>query len=113
MLENRSTMKILHENDFGNVAKCKCCNDLQLSLGNILLTFSEEEYFLFDSFFDEIRQDFATEKPTNNCNRKYVIVTNHKGLVFSLSYRELSKTIELLNFSSMMLSVNKLMSVSE
>ena len=110
---NQRTMKILHENEFGNIAKCRCCQELQLSLGNVLLTFSEEEYIQFDSFFNEIREDFATEKPTNNCNRKYVVVTNHQGLVLSFSYRELWNTIELLNFSSIMLSVNKLMSVSE
>ena len=110
---NQKTMKILHENEFGNIAKCRCCQELQLSLGNVLLTFSEKEYIQFDSFFNEIREDFATEKPTNNCNRKYVVVTNHKDLVLSLSYQELWNTIELLNFSTIMLSVNKLMTISE
>lgn len=110
---NQRTMKILHENEFGNIAKCRCCKELQLSFGNVILTFSEEEYIQFDSFFNEIREDFETERPTNNCSRKYVVVTNHKGLVLSLSYRELSSAIELLNYSSIMLSVNKLMCVGE
>ncbi len=106
-------MKILHENDFGNIAKCHCCQELQLSLGNVILTFSEEEYLQFDNFFNEIREDFATEKPTPNEHRKYVVTTNHKELVLAFSYKELQDTIELLNFSTIMLSVNKLTSVSK
>jgi len=113
MLRNTTTMKVLHHNDFGNIAKCKCCQDLQLSLGNIIFTFSEEEYYEFDSFFNEIREYFDTEKRDENCSRKYVIVTNHKGIILSLSYQELYHTIELLNFSTIMLSVNKLTSLSE
>jgi len=113
MLRNTTTMNVLHHNRFGNIAKCECCQDLQLSLGNVILTFSEEEYYEFDSFFNEIREDFETEKPNENCSKKYVIVTNHKGIILSLSFQELFNTIELLNFSTIMLSVNKLTSLSE
>ncbi len=108
MLKNRTTMTVLHQNDFGNIAKCTCCQELQLNLGSVILTFSEEEFHQFDNFFNDIREDFVTEKPTNNCNKRYVIVTNHKGIILSLSYAELYNTIELLNFSTIMLSVNKL-----
>jgi hypothetical protein len=106
-------MNVLHYNDFGNIAKCNCCKDLQLSLGNIIFNFSAEEYSEFDRFFNDVRVDFALEKPTKNCNRKYVIVTNHKEIILHLSYQELFNTIELLNFSTLMLSVNKLICLSE
>jgi hypothetical protein len=108
MIENETTMTVLHYNDFGNIAKCNCCQDIQLSLGNVILSFSEEEYHQFDSFFDEIRIDFEIEKPSKSCSKKYVIVTNHKGITLSLSYVDLSNTIELLNFSTLMLSINHL-----
>jgi hypothetical protein len=113
MIRNTTTMKVLHHNDFGNIAKCKCCQDLQISLGNLILTFSEEEYYEFDSFFNEIREYVEGEKSNENCSRKYVIVTNKKGITLSLSYQELFNTIELLNFSTIMLSVNKLIGLSE
>jgi hypothetical protein len=106
-------MKILHENNFGHIAKCQCCEELQLNLGNVLLTFSEEEYLQFDNFFDEIRTDIFTDTSYINPNRKYVVVTNYKGVVLSLTHTELVNTIELLNFSTMMISVNKLMNISE
>lgn len=106
-------MKILHKNNFGYIAKCKCCEELQLNLGNVLLTFSETEYLEFDNFFDEIREDMITEKSCKNSNRKYIVVTNCSGVVLSLTYSELLNTIELLNFSTIMISVSKLMNVSE
>lgn len=113
---NQKTMKILHENDFGHIAKCPCCEELQVALGNVLLTFSESDYLQFDNFFDEIRADIVTEKlskNSKNSKRKYVIVTNYNGLVLSLTYPELLNTMELLNFSTMIIFINYLMSTSE
>ena len=105
---NKRCMKILHENAFGYVAKCKCCNDLQLGLGNIVLTFTEAEYKQFDLFFDEVREVFETEKNMKCSNQKYFIRTNYNGMVLSFTYQELRNTIELLNFSNVMLCVNEL-----
>lgn len=110
---NQRSNTVLHENDFGNVSKCSCCRELQLHLGNIVLHFSEKEFYRFDQFFDRIRKDFSYEKPTKSKKRKYIIVTDQKGLVLALSYPELKQTIELLNFTSIMLSVNKLTGIYE
>ncbi len=101
-------MKILHHNDFGNIAKCKCCNDLQLTLGNVLIPFTEEEYVEFDEFFNEIREDFKDEVKTKSKKREYIIRTNKDDLILVFSYQELKDTIELLNYSTLMLAVNKL-----
>ena len=106
-MRNRLSMKVLHENNFGYIAKCKCCSDLQLNLGNVIVTFSTKEYADFDLFFNEIREDFSLEIEDGS-SRKYIIRTNLNNLVLSLSYQELQDTIEILNFSNIMLSVNQL-----
>jgi hypothetical protein len=108
MIENRTAMRILHNNNFGNIAKCTCCNDLQLTLGNVLISFTEEEYLDFDLFFDEVRIDFKNEIEKGDYNKDYVIRTNKDNLTLLFSYQELKDTIELLNFSTLMLVVNKL-----
>lgn len=102
------SMEILHENDFGYISKCNCCDDLQLNFGNVIISLSEEEYLEFDTFFNEIRKDFNIEKEDVGFNRKYIIHSNLNGLTLSFSNKELQKTIELLNFSTLMLSVNEL-----
>jgi hypothetical protein len=112
-MKGQKTMEILHKNKFGHIAKCQCCEELQLNLGNVLLTFSENDYLKFDNFFDEIRADIVTNKSRINSKKKYVIVTNYNGLVLSLTHDELLNTMELLNFSTIMISVNNLMSSSE
>ena len=104
----KNKMKILHHNDFGNIAKCSCCSDLQLTLGNVLVAFTEEEYAEFDEFFNEIREDFKSEVKTKSKKREYIIRTNKDDLILVFSYKELKETIELLNFSTIMLAVNKL-----
>lgn len=108
MFKKKSTMTVLHENSFGNISKCSCCDELQLTLGNVIICFSEEEYADFDIFFNEIREDFKKENRTKSKSKKYVIRTNQNGLILNFSYKELKQTIELLNFSTIMLSVNKL-----
>ena len=105
MLHSKS-MKLLHKNYFGYVAKCKCCKDIQLGLGNVILTFTEQDYFDFGSFFDEIRENYKAIEDKNNFKKKYIISTGYNGVILSLSYKELEYTIELLNFSNIMLFVN-------
>ena len=107
-MTHQTAMKVLHKNDFGYIAKCNCCNQLQLCLGNMIRTFTADEYAEFDLFFNEIRAYFSTEKNDKDPIRKYIIQTNLNGLILGFSYQELQDTIELLNFSNIMLSVNHL-----
>lgn len=99
-------IKTIHENSFGSISKCPCCEDIQVTLGNVVLTFSEEEYVEFDLFFDEIRRDFETLE--GKTAQKYIIRTNRNGLALSLTHQELEATLELFNFSKIIRSANKL-----
>ena len=51
----KDNLYILHENKFGYIAKCFCCNQIQVSLGNTVFNFSKKEYEEFDSYLNEIR----------------------------------------------------------
>jgi hypothetical protein len=46
-----SSLNVLHQNSFGHIAKCRCYQEIQICLGNVILTFSEQEYLEFDAFF--------------------------------------------------------------
>jgi len=104
-------MVVLHHNFFGNISKCNCCNNLQLTIGNVIIPLTEEEYFEFDEFFDEVREDFKTEKKTNSKRKEYVVRTSVDNLILVFSYQELRATLELLTFATLMLTVNKLTEV--
>ena len=107
-MSNQTSMNILHENTFGHVARCSCCDDIQLNLGTIIFHLSVKEYVEFDTFFNEIRKDLFSCKSNELNTGKYIIRTNHNNMILSFSYQELKDTIELLNFSNIMLSVNDL-----
>jgi len=107
-MREKELVKTIHKNEFGNLSKCSCCNEIQLSLGNVILTFSEEEYLEFDLFFDEIRRDVEALESNGKQSTKYIIRTNRQGVTLSLSHQELKKTIELLDFSKIIWTVNQL-----
>lgn len=113
MMRKQKLMNVLHENDFGYVAKCTCYRDLKISLGNAILTFTEDEYVGFDSFLNEIRKVFDTENHQKLYHQNFMIKANSHGLVLSFSYQELKNTIELFDFANIMLSVHKLTTVYE
>ena len=100
-------MKVLHKNSLGYVAKCTCCDDIQIKFGNAILSFTNEEYKDFDSFFDAIKEDFELEPRDFKCD--YLVNTEIDGLILSFSYSELCQAIELMNFSNVILSCNKLL----
>ena len=107
IMNKENSMNVLHENQFGYVAKCICCDDFQIKFGNIIIPFNEKEFREFDLFFEEVRQDFEYE--VEDATSEYFIKTYLDGLTFSFSYRQLVHAIELLDFSKVMMSVNKLM----
>jgi len=114
-MKHPNSVTLLHENNFGYIAKCNCCTEIKVSLGNIILSLTEQEFRDFDTFFDKIRIDFEKDKKNKDGqnNRRYYIKTYFNELILSFSYQELSETIELLNFSNIMLSVNKQMETNE
>ena len=104
---NDKQMKVLHQNSLGYIAKCKCCDDIQIKFGNAILSFTNDEYKDFDMFFDAIKQDFELEPRDFKCD--YLVNTDIDGLILSFTYSELSQAIELMNFSNVILSCNKLL----
>jgi len=100
------TLEVLHENNFGHIAKCKCCGEIQVGLGNALLTFSEKEFQEFDYFFNDIRAYITSSNPDD---RKFTIQTKSKGVNLYLSYLELVNAVDLLDNAKIMMMVNGLL----
>ena len=105
-MDSANTMNILHENNFGKIATCSCCGDMQVTLGNINFTFTKEEYVDFDSSFNQIR--ILVGKKEEMKNRIYIVLTNREGVALKLSYKELKSTIELLNLSNLIMMADEL-----
>lgn len=105
-MSHNNSINIIHENSFGHIAKCKCCDDIQIKFGNAILSFDENEFREFNSFFNEIRKDFELE--VEDTKSEYFVRTYLCGLTLSFTYYELQQAIELLALSNIMISVSKL-----
>jgi|TARA_R110000782_G_scaffold237188_1_gene323368 predicted N-acyltransferase len=105
----KDNLYILHENKFGYIAKCFCCNQIQVSLGNTVFNFSKKEYEEFDSYLNEIR---ATHIKSLSKNQKYIIRTNKEGVAITVTNNELLAIVELLNFANILLEVSDLMTIN-
>ncbi len=105
-------MEILHENEYGHIAICDCCGDIQLCLGNVLMTLNQEEYQDFNRVFREI-SFYMDIRGSEIMDRTFVVNTKNKDVKISFTYEDLAHTVELLNCSNLMMSVNELTRVNE
>jgi len=105
----KDNLYMLHENNFGYIVNCSCCNQVQVSLGNTVFNFSKKEYQEFDSYFNEVRE---SQIQSLNRNQKYIIKTNKEGVAITVTNDELLATVELLNFANILLEVSDLMTIN-
>lgn len=104
-------MYILDKNTYGKIIKCNCCNEIQFQLGNTVIVFTPNEFYEFDQFFDEIRNDFPYLNCDNKYKRQFLIRTNKKKSTIFLSYNELEAAISLINNAVLMLSISDIMQI--
>lgn len=99
-----SSINIIHKNDFGYIATCKCCNHLQLNLGNVILTLNKNEYTKIEQVIAEVK----TLHGNDDFNGKYMIRVNEEDFILSFNQKELNQTIELFELSRILFSANQL-----
>ena len=68
-MKKSDTLKTLHQNSFGVVAICKCCNEIQIRFGTTILNFSIKEFYIFNKTFDEVRILFDEGKIKNSSEK--------------------------------------------
>lgn len=104
-------MKILDKNNYGQISKCTCCDEVQFQIGTCILTFTKEEFYEFDIFFDEIRKDMEQVACKDHEKRQFIVKTNRNNTILFLSFNELEAAIELITNATLLLSVNEMIEV--
>jgi len=100
--------KELHKNNFGRIAICNSCQEIQLQINTVLFTISQKEYKSFVRLIDTVREDLADSTFEKEAFQKCLLETPKKGVHLYLNYEELLQTIELIDLSNLMLSVREL-----
>lgn len=103
-------MIVLHENRFGSVAKCECCNKYSLRLGTVVLpatTYQMKE--LIKAFKETLLSCFSAKSCQRyNSQTRVNFALNAAHMSLSLCRTEILMAIEVLEVSVLMLEVNKI-----
>jgi len=93
--------RVIHTNAFGYVARCNCCKDLQLCLGNIVLVLGESDFVNFKRSFFQLNDSNSLRMHRAGRIERYTFLTSYSDLTLSLSTQEWRLTEDLLNMAEM------------
>jgi len=80
---------LFHEDSSGYVVRCTECEKIQIGYGNLMVTFSREDFTVFRNWLRKIKaEQHPSQKPTL---RSIVIPTPCEGMKLLLSLRELEE----------------------
>jgi len=104
--------RIYHQNEFGWTRKCTCHKAVHLNFGNVSLLLSHQQLGDFSEYIYDavIRCSHGTEYPDV---RDIFIPTRDLCIVFTVSYNELRKLLELTEQTLLMLQVDEALDVND
>ena len=88
---------LYHDEKTGYVIRCSECEKIQVSYGNLLVTFNTGEFESFRRWLPKIRDEH--QPSGNNRVRSLVIPTPCEGVKFVLSPRELEEYSNILELA--------------
>lgn len=92
---------VIHANQFGYVSRCNCCQDLQLCLGNVVLTLGKSDFTNFKRCFFELNDPTTVRLHRTGRIKRYSFHTSYSDLTLSLSKKEYRLTVDLLNLAEL------------
>ena len=85
---------LFHDDNLGYAVRCNACEKIQLGYGNMVITFSQEDFDSFRSWLIKIHANH--EQELNPALRCILIPTPCEGMKLLLSKRELQELINML-----------------
>lgn len=101
--------KILHQNRFGYVAKCACCNEVQFAIGNLVSHLPQEAFMQLFHAFQEAATNIEERVLDLPNGQKILLQTPMTNLFLSLSIEEFAGSVDLLEQARLMLLVGDLL----
>lgn len=90
-----SNLEIIHINDIGFIGKCKCCNEIQFSIGNIVSFISESTFHILHSTLRTIAQDIEANSMYLPHGKRIMLKTPVHNIMLSLTSAELFEVLDL------------------
>jgi hypothetical protein len=105
------TERIYHQNEFGWTLKCPCHNAVHLNFGNVSLLLSHQQLSDFSEYiYDAV---IRCKQDTDDPNMRDIhIPTRDLCILFTLSYNELNKLLELTEQTLLMLQIDDALDIN-
>ena len=106
-LNNKNSI-VLHENMAGFVMKCKNCDEITISFGNIISRLTQEGFINLYKSLNNILKEIDLFKVIINDKAKIVVRTPAENLLLSFNTDEFYIIIELFDQAKLALDIEKL-----
>lgn len=97
---------MIHENEFGHIAICKCCGEFHVSFGNVILTLGAEEMRDFEALM--LDMESYSNLLSARCQNKFMVRYNDQDVVLAFTRKEMSGVIELIEMTKIVMTTNQL-----
>lgn len=100
----------LHKNDYGEVVLCGCCENLQLTMGNVMLKMPSKGFYNLQQVLGAMLRDKAFAARLQCPNQKLIIRTPSKHLFISVTPPEFKALVDLIENALLIYEVKLLIS---
>ncbi|MEM0998807.1 MAG: DUF6686 family protein [Bacteroidota bacterium] len=107
-MNHSPSFQILHHNEVGYIARCSCCEDVQIELGNIATHMDVESFHNFHASLIEISHDLESSLAEAPSGQKIMLRTPVQNIYMAFTLREFAATLDLFGQASVMLEINEL-----
>ena len=88
-------LQIVHNNEFGYIGKCPCCNEIQFCLGNIVSFMPEPDFLKLYNSFRKIDDNVADRSLMMPNGKRIMLRTPVDNFLLSLSINEFRLVMDL------------------
>ena len=100
--------EILHATNFGKVIDCSCCNEMQLSFGNVLIQMPMQGFDNLSQVLTKMTTSKSYKEIVESGIGRLVINTPHRGLSITVSPKEFEQLTELIDTAVYMKQVKEM-----
>lgn len=92
---NHDTLHLLHRNPMGYIARCRCCSEVQVSIGNIIAHLDLQNFLSFFRTLKAVSRDLESNSIDSPDGQKILLRTPVKSILMSFTIHEFAETLEL------------------
>ena len=108
IIMNNHNHILLHSTERGCVTKCTCCNEIQLTFGNIFTWMKVDNFILFVDGLNEINEDYCQPNFREDKLGRVFQNTLVENMKLMFSKDELTEFLALVNMACLSIQASKI-----